>query len=315
MKAICEKDLFVRLRVRYAGSRAKVQPSRHCILPPVSNSLRDQVDQTMKVTQRLLNEKQPAKTDEFRWILSTVKNYATNGTPAIIAGALLLYRAVRSARHGYLKAVAQAALGIAVLYNGIRQRRLDRSGMSFEEGLPDTGATDNRNRSDDTDRSVEETGDTSRRSNHGEESAPPTSSKNGDERELGGEISGEQTDPAFTADAETQGRSQPSLNADVHDPRRGREERDVDLSETAIPSDSTETAESGTEQGQSPQTNESGQDRDRADSQSDDEYEQSADTGSELTENGASEDDDNGEANTADSDVNQNNENGNGPGE
>lgn len=275
-------------------AQAKVQPPRYCISSAVSNALGSRTEQVTKFVQQLLGEKQLAKTEEFERIPSMIKNHAGAGTPAIVAGALLFCRAVLSPRHGYLKALAEATLGIAVFYIGVRQRHLDASRISFKEQVVDRVT-------DDKEQLEAKTGNPGNQYDLDEKS-DATTSRNGNEQELGGNISGERSDPAFTADAETQGRSQPSLNADVHDPRRGRGEKDFDPSETALPDDSTESADSSTEQDWPAQTDESEEVLSSEEAQPDNDENSMDEDGPNTPQTGDS-DDTNSEENTAGQDM------------
>lgn len=260
----------------------------------MSNAPGRLTDRVTEFVQRLRDGTQRAETKESGRVPSIVKTGARDGTPAIVAGALLLWRAVRSTRHGSFKAVAQVALGIVVFCIGVRQRRLDTTRTSSEENAVGGVTTAERDRLDDNEQSEAAVSNPSGQHGFDEESEPTTSGENGTDRELGGDLPGELSDPAFTADAETQGRSQPSLNADVHDPRRGRGDDDVDLSETALGDDATEAADSSTERDRHSQTDEHGDV-----------------LGSEGERpDGEDDDDTNGEGNTADPDRKRNDEDG-----
>lgn len=185
---------------------------------------------------------------------SIVATGARDGTLATVAGTLLLWRAARSLRSNTHNTATLAATGISVLAIGLRQRRRGVTPSSEESHTDDLTMDDWKRSAEDEDAAKADGQD--RQTEFDQKRGSPPTEENDAERGVGGDSSGERTDSAFTADAETQGQSQPSLSADVHDPRRDAGREELDLSETALADDTTDEADSSVEPDQSVQTDE-----------------------------------------------------------
>lgn len=246
---------------------------------------------------------------------SIVATGARDGTLATMAGTLLLWRAVRSLRRGDRNVVPQAVTGIVALSVGLRQRRLDAGSteervdaLSMDEwDRLNGGNVDEDENAAGSDESSSRD-DVDRRS----ESTPNAEGESQVEHALGGDLPGERLDPEFSADAETQAQPQPSLSADIHDPRRDAGSAELDPSETALPDDTADAADSSSsaESDRSAETDEGTTGRAANGSESADDGEDGMDEDGGPTESSGDEHaEDESEARTGDADGDEESEN------
>ena len=195
---------------------------------------------------------------------SVVATGARDGSLAIGVGVLLLWRAVRTVRRGWLRAVAQATIGVAVLRVGLWQRRSAADESTFEgawERSDDTRA-DEREGGDGDEKVSDEAHAARHRPDHGRE---PETAPNGavdEEPDLPGSETSDESAPEPAADVETRDPSK--------DPREADDEG-VDLSEAALADEPGEATGPSDEQGQPTRTDEREQDLAREDDELDDE--------------------------------------------
>lgn len=144
----------------------------------------------------------------------------------------------------------------------------DGSGDETEAELDDAGADE-----DDEGTVFDATDPESRRHERDREAEPAADELDEERRRAADASPGDE----FTADAETQGRTEPSVNADVHDPRRGEGDEPANLAESALGDDSGGAAEAPDEEEDPSRSDESEDEREsRDDRPEDDESEREA---------------------------------------